>query len=185
LKRSLEYNGYEVIAAEDGVQALARLAPTRPDAVIMDIMMPRLDGLEQPECCGRAGHDVPILVLTARDAVGDRVDGLDAAATTIWSSPLRSTSRRSLMITFGSPAPDSCDRLDDRRHPRRCSEALDGHAVLFAARHRGEQPVHDNEPAVEHPRGRSDRAGLEPVIRPELHLEALQRRAERGLQRRP
>ena len=46
LKRSLEYNSYEVSTAEDGVQALARLAAVRPDAVIMDVMMPRLDGLE-------------------------------------------------------------------------------------------------------------------------------------------
>jgi len=46
LRRSLEYNGYEVSAAEDGVQALARLAAIRPDAVIMDVMMPRLDGLD-------------------------------------------------------------------------------------------------------------------------------------------
>src|SRR5919107_1917831 len=45
LKRSLEYNSYEVSTAEDGVQALARLAAVRPDAVIMDVMMPRLDGL--------------------------------------------------------------------------------------------------------------------------------------------
>src|SRR6187401_1816495 len=78
LKRSLEYNAYEVSAAEDGVQALARLAAVRPDAVIMDVMMPRLDGLETTRMLRAAGNDVPILVLTARDAVGDRVDGLDA-----------------------------------------------------------------------------------------------------------
>ena len=69
LKRSLEYNGYEVSAAEDGVQALARLAATRPDAVIMDVMMPRLDGLETTRMLRAAGNDVPILVLTARDAL--------------------------------------------------------------------------------------------------------------------
>ena len=45
LKRSLEYNSYDVTTAEDGVQALARLAAVRPDAVIMDVMMPRLVGL--------------------------------------------------------------------------------------------------------------------------------------------
>jgi len=87
LKRSLEYNGYEVSGAEDGVQALARLAATRPDAVIMDVMMPRLDGLETTRMLRAAGNDVPILVLTARDAVGDRVDGLDAGGDDYMAKP--------------------------------------------------------------------------------------------------
>src|SRR3954452_3395051 len=87
LKRSLEYNGYEVSAAEDGVQALARLAAVRPDAVVMDVMMPRLDGLEATRMLRAAGNDVPILVLTARDAVGDRVDGLDAGADDYLAKP--------------------------------------------------------------------------------------------------
>ena len=87
LKRSLEYNGYEVSAAEDGVQALARLAAARPDAVIMDVMMPRLDGLETTRMLRAAGNDVPILVLTARDAVGDRVDGLDAGGDDYLAKP--------------------------------------------------------------------------------------------------
>ena len=87
LKRSLEYHGYEVSAAEDGVQALARLAAVRPDAVVMDVMMPRLDGLEATRMLRSAGNDVPILVLTARDAVGDRVDGLDAGADDYMAKP--------------------------------------------------------------------------------------------------
>jgi two-component system response regulator MprA len=80
LRRSLEYSGYEVSTATDGIEALARLAAVRPDAVIMDVMMPRLDGLETTRMLRSAGNDVPILILTARDAVGDRVDGLDAGA---------------------------------------------------------------------------------------------------------
>ncbi|MFC7619524.1 response regulator transcription factor [Microlunatus sp. GCM10028923] len=80
LKRSLSYNGYEVSTAGDGAEAMARLAAVRPDAVIMDVMMPRVDGLEATQMLRAAGNDVPILVLTARDAVGDRVDGLDAGA---------------------------------------------------------------------------------------------------------
>jgi two-component system, OmpR family, response regulator MprA len=87
LKRSLEYSGYEVSAAEDGVQALARLAAVRPDAVVMDVMMPRLDGLETTRMLRSAGNDVPILVLTARDAVGDRVEGLDAGADDYLTKP--------------------------------------------------------------------------------------------------
>jgi len=80
LARSLHYSGYEVDTAEDGVEALAKLSSMRPDAVIMDVMMPRLDGLEATRMLRVNGNDVPILVLTARDAVGDRVDGLDAGA---------------------------------------------------------------------------------------------------------
>src|SRR3990170_4488878 len=87
LKRSLEYSGYEVSAAEDGVQALARLAAVRPDAIVMDVMMPRLDGLETTRMLRAAGNDVPILVLTARDAIGDRVDGLDAGADDYLTKP--------------------------------------------------------------------------------------------------
>ncbi|MCB1280516.1 MAG: response regulator transcription factor [Salinibacterium sp.] len=80
LARSLHYSGWEVTTAGDGIEALARLSAMRPDAVIMDVMMPRLDGLEATRSLRASGNDVPILVLTARDAVGDRVDGLDAGA---------------------------------------------------------------------------------------------------------
>nr|NLI51693.1 response regulator transcription factor [Propionibacterium sp.] len=80
LARSLQYSGYEVATAADGVEALAQLATLRMDAVIMDVMMPRLDGLETTRMLRSTGNDVPILILTARDAVGDRVDGLDAGA---------------------------------------------------------------------------------------------------------
>ncbi len=80
LARSLKYSGDDVITAADGVEALAKLAGATPDAVIMDVMMPRLDGLETTRMLRESGNDVPILILTARDAVGDRVDGLDAGA---------------------------------------------------------------------------------------------------------
>ena len=80
LKRSLEYSGYEVSTATDGVDALARLGAVRPDAVIMDVMMPRLDGLETCRRMRAAGDLTPVLLLTARDGVGDRVSGLDAGA---------------------------------------------------------------------------------------------------------
>lgn len=80
LARSLQYNGYEVSTATDGLDALAKLASENVDAVVMDVMMPRLDGLETTKMLRENGNDVPILILTARDAVGDRVDGLDAGA---------------------------------------------------------------------------------------------------------
>ncbi len=80
LARSLKYSGDDVVTANDGIEALAKLAGYTPDAVIMDVMMPRLDGLETTRMLRDSGNDVPILILTARDAVGDRVDGLDAGA---------------------------------------------------------------------------------------------------------
>ena len=87
LRRSLEFNGYDVALAADGAEALATISGSRPDAVVMDVMMPRLDGLEATRAMRSAGHDVPILVLTARDAVGDRVEGLDAGADDYLTKP--------------------------------------------------------------------------------------------------
>jgi two-component system response regulator MprA len=80
LRRSLAFNGYDVEVAADGLSALESIARNRPDAAILDVMMPRLDGLEACRRLRSAGEDLPILVLTARDAVSDRVAGLDAGA---------------------------------------------------------------------------------------------------------
>ena len=79
LRRALTLAGYEVQVAEDGEQALELLAQTEPDAVVLDVGLPGIDGLE---VCRRVrlGSRVPILILTARDAVADRIDGLDAGA---------------------------------------------------------------------------------------------------------
>ena len=87
LRRSLEFNGYEVALAADGAEALASISGSAPDVVVMDVMMPRLDGLEATRALRKAGNDVPILVLTARDAVGDRVEGLDAGADDYLTKP--------------------------------------------------------------------------------------------------
>jgi two-component system response regulator MprA len=80
LRRSLTFNGYSVSLAEDGVEALKSISEERPDAVILDVMMPRLDGLEVCRQLRSTGDDLPILVLTARDSVSERVAGLDAGA---------------------------------------------------------------------------------------------------------
>jgi two-component system response regulator MprA len=80
LRRSLAFNGYQVELAGDGQAALASILESRPDAIVLDVMMPRLDGLEVCRRLRGAGDDMPILVLTARDAVSDRVAGLDAGA---------------------------------------------------------------------------------------------------------
>jgi len=87
LRRSLEFNGYVVDVAADGAEALARVPAIGPDVIVMDVMMPRLDGLEATKALRAAGNDVPILVLTARDAVHDRVDGLDAGADDYLTKP--------------------------------------------------------------------------------------------------
>jgi two-component system response regulator MprA len=80
LRRSLAFNGYEVELAEDGQRALSAIALRRPDAVVLDVMMPGLDGLETCRRLRAAGEDIPVLMLTARESVADRVGGLDAGA---------------------------------------------------------------------------------------------------------
>nr|WP_223242921.1 response regulator transcription factor [Streptomyces sp. CBMA123] len=76
----LTVEGYEVVTAVDGHDALARIASDEPDAIVLDVMMPVLDGLAVCRQL-RALHDrTPVLVLTARDNISDRVDGLDAGA---------------------------------------------------------------------------------------------------------
>ncbi|MCV7430747.1 response regulator transcription factor [Mycolicibacterium bacteremicum] len=80
LRRSLSFNGYSVELAQDGVEALEAISSDRPDALVLDVMMPRLDGLEVCRHLRSTGDDLPILVLTARDSVSERVAGLDAGA---------------------------------------------------------------------------------------------------------
>jgi two-component system, OmpR family, response regulator MprA len=82
LRRALELEGYEIELAEDGRAALSRLESEegQPDAVILDVLMPGVDGLEVCRRLRRTGIRVPVLMLTARDEVENRVAGLDAGA---------------------------------------------------------------------------------------------------------
>jgi two-component system response regulator MprA len=80
LRRSLTFNGYDVELAADGFEALRAVAANRPDAMVLDVMMPGMDGLATCRRLRSVGDDLPVLVLTARDAVSDRVAGLDAGA---------------------------------------------------------------------------------------------------------
>ncbi|MEU7984353.1 response regulator transcription factor [Streptosporangium canum] len=80
LQSSLEYEGYRVGLASDGLGALEILEREPYELVLLDVMMPRLDGLTTCRRLRAAGNHVPVLMLTARDAVGDRVSGLDAGA---------------------------------------------------------------------------------------------------------
>ena len=112
LRRSLEFNGYKVSLACDGAEALASIAGSSPDALVIDVMMPRLDGIEATRALRAAGNDLPILVLTARDSVGDRVEGLDAGADDYLTKPfaleellarLRALMRRTQVPTEDDP----------------------------------------------------------------------------------
>jgi two-component system response regulator MprA len=80
LERALKLEGYEVDLAADGEEALRTVGTGPLDAIVLDVLMPKLDGLEVCRELRARGDEVPILMLTARDAVQDRVDGLDAGA---------------------------------------------------------------------------------------------------------
>jgi two-component system, OmpR family, response regulator MprA len=90
LRRALELEGYEIELAEDGRRALERLAGENgdePDAVILDVLMPGVDGLEVCRTLRSQGSRLPILMLTARTQIEDRVEGLDAGADDYLTKP--------------------------------------------------------------------------------------------------
>jgi two-component system, OmpR family, response regulator MprA len=87
LARTLEAEGYEVQAAADGGAALAAVERSLPDAIVLDVTMPGLDGLAVTRRLRAKGLRVPILLLTARDAVHERVAGLDAGADDYLAKP--------------------------------------------------------------------------------------------------
>ncbi|MFG3056592.1 response regulator transcription factor [Kitasatospora sp. NPDC048239] len=87
LESSLAFEGYEVATATDGYEALESVERDKPDLVLLDIMMPRMDGLTAVRRMRSRGDTVPVLMLTARDAVGDRVTGLDVGADDYLAKP--------------------------------------------------------------------------------------------------
>jgi len=80
LSRALGHEGFDVAAAPDAAGCMAELRAVRPDLVLLDLLLPDLDGLELCRRLRRSGDRVPILMLTARDTISDRVDGLEAGA---------------------------------------------------------------------------------------------------------
>ncbi|MBP3088848.1 response regulator transcription factor [Corynebacterium sp. sy017] len=113
LRRSLAFNGYDVFLAEDGQEALSVIEKEQPGLVILDVMMPRMDGLEVCRTLRSRGNDRPILMLTARDGVADRVAGLDAGADDYLPKPfaleellarVRSLLRRAAADSLDTPA---------------------------------------------------------------------------------
>ena len=106
LVRTLEAEGYETDAASDGATALVRAEASVPDVIVLDVAMPGMDGLAVSRRLREKGQRVPILFLTARDAVSDRVAGLDAGGDDIWSSRLRPTSwRHACALCSGAVVP--------------------------------------------------------------------------------
>jgi CheY-like chemotaxis protein len=87
LKRGLEEDGYAVDAATTGSDALWRASEVDYDAILLDVMLPELDGFEVCRRLRRAGRWMPVLMLTARDSVEDRVHGLDAGADDYLAKP--------------------------------------------------------------------------------------------------
>ncbi|WP_328602870.1 response regulator transcription factor [Nocardia terrae] len=87
LDQLLRFEGYEVRLAGDGREALDLLETDRPDLAVVDVVMPRMDGLSLCRTLRRRGDRLPILVLTARGQVGDRVAGLDAGADDYLAKP--------------------------------------------------------------------------------------------------
>jgi two-component system, OmpR family, response regulator MprA len=124
LRRTLALAGYEVVSAGDAEEGLATIAADPPDAVLLDVGLPGIDGLE---ACRRlrAGRDrTPVLMLTARDAIEDRIDGLDAGADDYLVKPFDTgelKARLRALVRRASPdGPDELEvaglRLDPARH---------------------------------------------------------------------
>jgi two-component system, OmpR family, response regulator MprA len=87
LQRALSFEGYEIDTATDGAVALSAIRANAIDLVVLDVMMPHLDGIETCRRIRASGNTVPILMVTAKGAVGDRVDGLDAGADDYLTKP--------------------------------------------------------------------------------------------------
>jgi two-component system response regulator MprA len=118
LRRALELEGYDVQLAADGAEAIERLGTNNgePDAVVLDVLMPGMDGIDVCRYLRRTGNTTPVLMLTARDAVGDRVAGLDAGADDYLVKPFaleELLARVRAMLRRASPGPEEVFRFAD------------------------------------------------------------------------
>src|ERR671914_1129884 len=134
VERALRLEGHDVALAADGRQALDALDAWPPDAVVLDVLMPRVDGLEACRRMRSSGDRTPVLMLTARDAVRDRVAGLDAGADDYLIKPFaleELLARVRALLRRAAPG-------DDRRPLRFADITLDplAHEVR-----RGERPI--------------------------------------------
>jgi two-component system, OmpR family, response regulator MprA len=118
LRRALELEGYDVQLAADGAEAIERLGADngQPDAVVLDILMPGIDGIDVCRYLRRTGNTTPVLMLTARDGVGDRVAGLDAGADDYLVKPFaleELLARVRALLRRATPGPDEVLRFAD------------------------------------------------------------------------
>jgi two-component system response regulator MprA len=115
LERTLRFEGYAVDIAADGVEALARAADTPPDLFVLDVTMPTMGGLEACRQLRAAGDRTPILMLTARDGISDRVAGLDAGADDYLVKPFALQELlarvRALLRRVATDAPDAAETM--------------------------------------------------------------------------
>jgi two-component system, OmpR family, response regulator MprA len=125
LRRALLLGGYETVSAANGREALARVTDATPDALVLDVGLPDLDGLEVCRRLRAGGNRVPVLMLTARDAIEDRIEGLDAGADDYLVKPfdvgeLKARLRALLRRVSAEDAPNELTfdelRLDPERH---------------------------------------------------------------------
>ncbi|WP_129783332.1 response regulator transcription factor [Promicromonospora panici] len=132
--RSLRFEGYTVVTASDGREALDVVRSARPDALVLDVMMPRLDGLGVCRSLRAEGDRTPVLVLTARDAVQDTVAGLDAGADDYLAKPfaydeLLARLRALLRRTAGPPGEPVLEAGPVRLDPAAWQVTVDGAPV--------------------------------------------------------
>jgi two-component system, OmpR family, response regulator MprA len=144
LRRALELEGYEIELAADGREALSRLMEnggSQPDAVILDVLMPGVDGLEVCRRLRRGGSSVPVLMLTARDEIESRVSGLDAGADDYVTKPFaleELLARVRALLRRTSDTPDDILRFADleldpgTREVRRSGQVIELTRTEFA-----------------------------------------------------
>lgn len=146
LERALVLHGYEVTLASDGMEALQAVQRAEPDAIVLDVMMPGVDGLALTRRLRQDAVEVPILMLTARDAVPDRVEGLDTGADDYLVKPFaleELLARLRVLLRRTGPARDSAarrfadlvvdtDTLEVRRGDRRIELTPTEHDLLMA-----------------------------------------------------
>lgn len=146
LQRALTLHGFTVALAGDGMQALRAVRQGEPDAIVLDVMMPGVDGLALTRRLRQDGNATPILMLTARDAVPDRVEGLDTGADDYLVKPFALEELlarlRVLLRRTGGPEHDRVrhladltadpDTLEVRRGQREVELTPTEHALLMA-----------------------------------------------------
>jgi two-component system response regulator MprA len=134
----LDLDGFDVTTAQDGREAIRTLADTPPDAVVLDVLMPGIDGLEVCRRMRAAGDRTPVLMLTARAEVGERVEGLEAGADDYLAKPFAREELvarlRALLRRTGWEGDDTTLRFEDLRLDPATHEARRGDRQLTLTR---------------------------------------------------